>query len=354
MAYVGQHAFHVPEAFQSLTAININAIDFGAAFLPKNQDPTRSAAVAAVAGAAPTCRNCCVPSADTRTSISNGRSSSAPIHSMQFSATRRFRDGYSFGGELHPEPERQRDDWRAAAAAAHRRRLVLRPRGSGELQRADEEPGTAAPHREGKLHVGSAGHGTATGNWAQIAAAIVNDWQMSGIFTGGSGARYDVTYQYQNNGANVNLTGSPDYAARVVINGDTGSGCSAIGSASSTPPRSRVRCPAASAWSRDATTWSVAPTRRPIWPSRATSSSAAARTVQLRMEMYNAFNSVIYNARQTQLQLVSPTNQTIRNPQFLADGTVDPNRLKTTSAGFGAVTGAQALRTIQAQLRFSF
>jgi AcrR family transcriptional regulator len=40
--------------------------------------------------------------------------------------------------------------------------------------------------------------------------------------------------------------------------------------------------------------------------------------------------------------------------RFLADGSVDPGRLKTTSAGFGAVTGAQPMRTIQAQLRFSF
>jgi len=30
----------------------------------------------------------------------------------------------------------------------------------------------------------------------------------------------------------------------------------------------------------------------------------------------------------------------IRNSQFLADGSVDPNRLTTTSAGFDAVTGA--------------
>ena len=70
--------------------------------------------------------------------------------------------------------------------------------------------------------------------------------------------------------------------------------------------------------------------------------------------MYNAFNVVVYNARHTQLQLVSPTNQTIRNSQYLADGTVDPARLKTTSAGFGAATGAQALRSIQVQLRFAF
>ncbi len=62
--------------------------------------------------------------------------------------------------------------------------------------------------------------------------------------------------------------------------------------------------------------------------------------MQLRLEMYNAFNSVIYNSRVTQLQLVSPQNQTIRNSQFLANGDVDPARLRTTAAGFGAVNGA--------------
>ena len=40
VSYVGQHSSHVLNAFQSLTAVNINAIDFGAAFLPQNQDPT--------------------------------------------------------------------------------------------------------------------------------------------------------------------------------------------------------------------------------------------------------------------------------------------------------------------------
>ena len=66
------------------------------------------------------------------------------------------------------------------------------------------------------------------------------------------------------------------------------------------------------------------------------------------------FDTVVYNNRVTQLQLVSPTDQTIRNSQTLADGTVDPNRLKTTSAGFGAATSAQALRSMQIQARLSF
>ena len=95
----------------------------------------------------------------------------------------------------------------------------------------------------------------------------------------------------------------------------------AIGSASSAPRRSRGRCPAASASSPAATTWSAAPTRPPTWRSPECSSLAARGRRSSGVEMYNAFNAVVYNARQTQLQLVSPTNQTIRNSQFLADGT---------------------------------
>ena len=70
--------------------------------------------------------------------------------------------------------------------------------------------------------------------------------------------------------------------------------------------------------------------------------------------MYNALNAVIYNARVTQLQLVSPQNPTISNSQFLANSDVDPARFRTTAAGFGAVTGAEALRSVQAQVRFQF
>lgn len=183
---------------------------------------------------------------------------------------------------------------------------------------------------------------------------MVNDWQLSGIFTGGSGARYDISYSYQNNGANLNLTGSPDYAARIVINGDPGSDCSddrfkqfTTSIFSGPLPNSTglesgrnymIGCP-------DHTT-DLAISRNIRLPK--------GRSIQLRLEMYNAFNAVVYNGRVTQQQLVSPTNQTIRNSQFLADGSVDPGRLKTTSAGFGAVNGAQALRSLQAQIRFSF
>jgi hypothetical protein len=78
------------------------------------------------------------------------------------------------------------------------------------------------------------------------------------------------------------------------------------------------------------------------------------RQFQVRLDAFNAFNAVVYNARSATLQLNSPTDQTVRNSQFLADGTVDPTKLTPRTAGFGAVTGAQAMRTMQLQLRFSF
>ncbi|MEO5742502.1 MAG: hypothetical protein ABIS29_18095 [Vicinamibacterales bacterium] len=78
------------------------------------------------------------------------------------------------------------------------------------------------------------------------------------------------------------------------------------------------------------------------------------RRAQIRADLFNALNSVVYNARQSQLQLNSPTDQTVRNAQYLPDGSVDPNRLTPRNAGFGSVTGAQAMRSVQLQIRFQF
>jgi len=90
------------------------------------------------------------------------------------------------------------------------------------------------------------------------------------------------------------------------------------------------------------------------------------RNLQLRLDAFNAFNVVVFNARQTQLQLNSPTDLTIRNPQYVANtgdttlapgavGTVlNSTRLLPNNAGFGAVSGAQNLRNLQFQIRFQF
>jgi hypothetical protein len=70
--------------------------------------------------------------------------------------------------------------------------------------------------------------------------------------------------------------------------------------------------------------------------------------------MFNAFNWVSITGRQNQLQLNSPTDLTIRNNQFLANGDINPQRLTPRDAGYGAANGAADMRTVQLQLRFQF
>jgi hypothetical protein len=187
-----------------------------------------------------------------------------------------------------------------------------------------------------------------------VVGAVLNDWQLSGVLSAGSGPAYDLTYSYNNNGSNKNLTGSPDYAARIVYVGDPGSGCSdnqygqfntaavtgpTYGSVGLESGRNLLRgCP-------DKTVdLAIARNIR----------LGGARQLQFRLDVFNAFNTVVINGRQTQIQYNSPTDLTVRNPQYLADGSLNPDRLTPRNAGFGAATSAQNLRNLQLQIRFQF
>ena len=185
---------------------------------------------------------------------------------------------------------------------------------------------------------------------ARAIGYLLNDWQLSGVLTAGTGNPYDISYSFQNNGSNVNLTGSPDYGARIIYTGDPGSGCSSnqyaqfnvtsvaapsYGSVGLESGRNQLRgCP-------DHTVdLALARNIR----------LGGGRQVQLRVDAFNAFNTVIFDRRQSQIQFNSPTDLTIRNSQTLADGSIDPTRLTPKTAGFGAATAAQGgnyLRTIQ-------
>jgi hypothetical protein len=76
------------------------------------------------------------------------------------------------------------------------------------------------------------------------------------------------------------------------------------------------------------------------------------RNIQFRIEAFNAFNTVVYNARNTTLQVQSPVNLTASNPQYDASGNLVQTRLTPQNAGFGAATGAQNMRSMQMQIRF--
>jgi hypothetical protein len=207
----------------------------------------------------------------------------------------------------------------------------------------------------------------APSSFGRVGGYLLNDWQISGVLTAGSAyqplapqannqgnGRYDLTYTYQTNGAAVNLTGSPDYAARIVFVGDPGSGCSSnqykqFNTAAVTGPQYGSvglesgrfllgGCPDH--------TIDLAVARN--------IKLGGNRNLQFRLDAFNLFNVVVINDRQRDVTFRSPTDLTIVNSQYLPDGSLDPARLTPRTAGFGAATGAQPMRNLQVQIRFMF
>jgi hypothetical protein len=187
---------------------------------------------------------------------------------------------------------------------------------------------------------------------------VVNNWQLSGVLTAGSGSPYDAAFTYQSNGQPINLTGSPSYNGRIVIKGDPGSGCSSDQykqfntAAFSGPTYESVGLESGRNLLMGCSDHTVDLAIARNFP------VGGSKSAQLRIDLFNAFNSTIYSNRSSTVQFVSPTDQTVRNPQFNADGSIATSgsvlRVKPQDAGFGAATAAQANRTVQLQLRFQF
>jgi hypothetical protein len=154
----------------------------------------------------------------------------------------------------------------------------------------------------------------------------------------------------------VNLTGSPSYAARTVIvpGVDMGSGCSDNQYAQFNVNAFAGPLPGSTGLESGQNYLVGCPNHTLDLTLIRNFRLGGGRAIQVRADAFNAFNVLVYNGRQTTLQLVSPTNQTVRNAQYNADGSVSSSRLQPNQAGFGAVTGAQAMRSMQLQVRFVF
>jgi hypothetical protein len=197
---------------------------------------------------------------------------------------------------------------------------------------------------------------------------VLNDWQISGIWSGarrgatvtaGNSAvpssAYTVNYSYQSGGGNQNLTGSPDYGGRVAIVGDPGFGCSEDLlrqfniSAFRGPTVGSVGLESDNSYLTGCfiSTLDLA-IRRSI-------RLGGARTLELRVDIFNAFNQAGITNRQTQMNLTSPSDPvTLTNSPFNPDGSVIDSRSRPRGAGFGVATDFQTPRQVQVQVRFAF
>ncbi|HWB17621.1 MAG TPA: carboxypeptidase-like regulatory domain-containing protein [Vicinamibacterales bacterium] len=355
VSYVGSHGYNLlnPSGQQ----IDLNAPDFGAAYLPENQDPTLAASAN---GSSALTTDLLRPYPGFGKIGQQWDRFWNTFHSIQTSLNRRFVGGLSFAVNytltldqrgtntlnsvnglrlVHHADGTYSDDpsWAQAEALLSNnglRRHIIQSNFTWDL------PDVWQDASGGKKIVG----------------LVLNDWMLSGVFTAGSGNPYSINYQYQTGGSNVNLTGSPSYAARTVIvpGVDMGSGCSDNQYAQFNVNAFAGPLPGSTGLESGQNYLVGCPNHTLDLTLIRNFRLGGGRAIQVRADAFNAFNVLVYNGRQTTLQLVSPTNQTVRNAQYNADGSVSSSRLQPNQAGFGAVTGAQAMRSMQLQVRFVF
>jgi hypothetical protein len=343
VAYTGQHSWNTPQA------VNINAVDFGAAFLPQNQDPTLAAsATPGASSIAPDLmRGYLGYGSITRRMSTLWRT----FHGINLSFQRRFANGVAFGfNDSITLYDHQNSNARLQHAA------------DGSFSyRSDQEEADALFQTDPVVHVIKANFiwdlpdMTGGGSATRVLAAIVNDWQLSGIWTASTSAPYQIGFAYQSGGSNVNLTGSPDYAARVRVVGDPGSGCSDDTyrqfntAAFQGPLVNSVGLESGNNYVKGCfqsiLDLSIARNIR----------LTKDKLIQLRVEMFNMPNSSIITGRNTTMNLSNPTDPvTITNLPFDASGNLIPSRLRPRDAGFGVANAFVNPRTVQAQIRFQF
>jgi hypothetical protein len=178
------------------------------------------------------------------------------------------------------------------------------------------------------------------------------------VLTVSSGAAYSLGYGYNSAGSNVNITGSPDWAGRVILGNNLGSGCSSnqfgqfTGTAVTGPGYNSLGMESGRNYLRYCPNKNVdlSIVRRIAFGKIFTET----RRLEFRADIFNALNTVIINAVSTTATFNTPGGMVLQNNQYLSDGSLNATRLQPKSAGFGAATGAQSMRTLQLQLRFSF
>jgi hypothetical protein len=357
ISYVGQYGYNRLSEIRGQVQVDINAPDIGAAFLPQNQDPTLAPSSTPAGSALTT--DFLRPYRGFGSIGMNLPNFHETFHSIQMGWNRRFRDGFGVSGS-YTLTLTHTGNIQPLGSALPPLRLQHSADGSYSV-RADQRE-----YEELNKNMGTPRHilrlngvwdlpdVTTTSTGLRLLGRLVNDWQLSGVFTGGSGGFYDITYQYQGGITSVNLTGSPAYPARIVIAGDSGKGC-----ADDQYQQFNVRAfsgplPGSVGLESGRNVMVGCPDHTLDLAIARNIRIGGSRNVQLRVDLFNALNTVVYNGRVTTLQLNSPSDQTVRNSQYLSDGTLDPSRLLPRNAGFGAVTGAQPLRSVQAQIRFEF
>jgi Carboxypeptidase regulatory-like domain/TonB-dependent Receptor Plug Domain len=351
VSYVGNYGYNRFGALQGGDTQNWNQVPLGTAYLPQYQDATLGPA--AYPGASAYSTNLLRPYVGLGTIGQNTFYFHDKYHSMQVSVNRRFAHGFSFAAV-----------YTYGISLTGNTGLLLHyvhnSDGSISLwsnQAAYEALNNTLDRRPNFLKFNSVWEPAGFRNMGGFVHQLTKDWQLAGIWTYASGTAYTLGYSYNSQGSNVNITGSPDFGGAVVLNGNPGSGCSSnplsqftatvvqgptYGSVGMESPRLNMRgCPT------DNVDTSVLRRFR-FWKFQ------ESRRFEFRADIFNTLNTVQLNARNSTATFNTPTAMALQNSEYNPDGSIASGRQLPKNAGFGAATGAAAMRSLQLELRVTF
>ncbi len=346
IAYVGQHSYGFPQA------VNINAIDIGTAFLTSNQDRTQTSAVPGAASIAALNPDLARYYQGYGTISQQQTAQTRTYHSIQLALNRRLSHGLALGfndtiglydrQSVPPRLQHNADGTISVRADQEKAQDLL---GNNNPQR----------HVMRATFVWQTPKMSGGGAVRRTLGHLLSDWTVAGIYSGASGTAYTITPSYTSNGASVNITGSPDYAPRVIVTGDPGKGCGSDPlkqfntAAFSGPQPGSDGLESGNSYLRGCflSQLDTSVSRRIRLPRGV--------AAELRLDVFNLFNQSGITNRNTTMTMANPaTASVITNLPFDSTGAVVASRSLPRGAGFGVATAYQAARTMQMQLRFSF
>ncbi|MEO7190788.1 MAG: carboxypeptidase regulatory-like domain-containing protein [Vicinamibacterales bacterium] len=354
VAYVGQHSY------SAFNGVDINSIDFGAAYLDKNRDVT--AAPTVPGGTA-------LPDVLVRPLKGYGgitmqlNRAWRTYHSIQWSLTRRFQNGLQFSFN---------DTMGLSDKANTNARIEHNADGTWQYRSDQAAANELLGNQNPRAHIMKA---TAVWDLPDIhsdntvlraVGIVANDWLLASVWNGATGGKYAVGFSYQSGAGNNILMGtnqSNGVGPRVYVVGDPGSGCSGDTIRQFNNQVGVFKGPAVNSVGLESSNGYLTGCFTSTLDLNITRQIrlGGGRTIQLRLDMFNAPNSAIITGRNTTMNLNNPGDPlTITNLPYDANGnlTLDangvPNRNLPRNAGFGVVNGYQSPRTMQAQIRFQF
>jgi len=331
VSYVGTLGEHL------LQQRNLNAPQYGAAYLPQNQDPTLAPSTTG-ASALPVDFLRPYQGFGNITYIEQGSSSN--YHSLQTSVNRRFSRGLLLGGSW---------TWSKALGTQAADQPSISGFGAVRIDN-NQHVANYAPQDFDRRHVVSVNFvyelPKATSNKAL--GYIANDWQLSGVYRYQTGAPYNIGFTIPGL-SSYGVTGTQQIeGGRIVIIGNPGSGHSGDpyrqfnAAAFTTPKLGSLGLESGRnfLYRSPINSWDLSLLKSFKIKERV--------TLQARLDAFNALNHTQFDTYNTTLNVRSLTDPTPTNLPFDASGNL-VNKL-----GFGAVTGVRPPRNMQWSVRAQF